>query len=62
MDKKEEKQRKILVNVSSLKTAVAAASIAAIMLMMPSYFGATTTGQGMNAYGQIIPPSQLQQQ
>jgi phosphate transport system substrate-binding protein len=45
-------------NASSLT--VATASIVAIMLMLP-YFGATTE-QGMNAYGQITPPSQLQQQ
>src|SRR5919112_344475 len=45
------------VNASSLT--VAAASIVAIMLMLP-YFGATTE-QGINAYGQIT-PSQLQQQ
>jgi phosphate transport system permease protein/phosphate transport system substrate-binding protein len=45
-------------NASSLT--VATASIVAIMLMLP-YFGATTE-QGKNAYGQITPPSQLQQQ
>ena len=45
-------------NASSLT--VATASIVAIMLMLP-YFGASTE-QGMNAYGQITPPSQLQQQ
>ena len=45
-------------NASSLT--VATASIVAIMLMLP-YFGATTE-QGMNTYGQITPPSQLQQQ
>ena len=38
-----------------------AASIIGILLMMPlSYFGADTE-QGTNAYGQITPPSQLQQ-
>lgn len=47
------------VNASSSLT-VATASIVAIMLMMP-YFGASTE-QGMNAYGQITPPSQLQEQ
>jgi phosphate transport system substrate-binding protein len=46
-------------NASSLT--VATASIVAIMLML-SYFGGATTEQGMNAYGQITPPSQLQQQ
>jgi phosphate transport system substrate-binding protein len=46
-------------NASSLT--VATAIIVAIMLML-SYFGAATTEQGMNAYGQITPPSQLQQQ
>jgi phosphate transport system substrate-binding protein len=46
-------------NASSLT--VATASIVAIMLMLP-YFGGATTEQGMNAYGQITPPSQLQQQ
>src|SRR3712207_6162850 len=59
MDKKEEKRRKNPVNVSSLTT-VAAASIVVIMLMMPLYFGAITQ-TGINAYGQITPPSQLQQ-
>ena len=39
---------------------IAAASVMGIMLVMPLYFGATT-GQGINAYGQITPPSQLQQ-
>jgi phosphate transport system substrate-binding protein len=38
---------------------LAALAIATIMLMMP-YFGATT--QGIKAYGQITPPSQLQEQ
>ncbi len=53
------KQRKNLIN--DTLTTVAAASIVAIMLMMPlSYFG-VTTGQGINAYGQITPPSQLQE-
>jgi phosphate transport system permease protein/phosphate transport system substrate-binding protein len=46
-------------NASSLT--VATASIVAIMLML-SYFGGAITEQGMNAYGQIMPPSQLQQQ
>src|SRR5829696_8427803 len=46
-------------NASSLT--VATASIVAIMLML-SYFGGATTEQGKNAYGQITPPSQLQQQ
>jgi phosphate transport system substrate-binding protein len=59
MDKEKEKQRNGPVNVSSLKSTTAA-SIVVIMLMMPSYTGATT-GQGINAYGQITPPSQLQQ-
>ena len=53
------KQRKNPIN--DTLTTVAAASIVAIMLMMPlSYFG-VTTGQGINAYGQITPPSQLQE-
>ena len=61
MDKKEEKQReKRPVNASSLTT-IATASIAAIILIMPLYFGAATE-TGINAYGQITPPSQLQQQ
>ncbi len=41
MDKKEEKQRTSPVNASSLTT-IAAASIVAIMLLMPLYFGAIT--------------------
>jgi phosphate transport system substrate-binding protein len=59
MDKKEEKQRTSPVNASSLTT-IAAASIVAIMLLMPLNFGAITQ-TGTNAYGQITPPSQLQQ-
>jgi len=39
---------------------IVATSIVAIMLMMP-YFGAPTE-QGIKAYGQITPPSQLQEQ
>lgn len=60
MDREKEKQRKSGVNASSLTSGVAA-SIVAIMLMMPLYFGAITE-TGINAYGQITPPSQLQQQ
>lgn len=60
MDKEKEKQRKSVVNALSLTSGVAA-SIVAIMLMMPLYFGAITE-TGINAYGQITPPSQLQQQ
>jgi phosphate transport system substrate-binding protein len=60
MDKEKEKHRKSVVNVSSLTSGVAV-SIVAIMLMMPLYFGAITE-TGINAYGQITPPSQLQQQ
>jgi phosphate transport system substrate-binding protein len=56
MDKANQKSP---LNASSLT--VATASIVAIMLML-SYFGGATTEQGMNAYGQITPPSQLQQQ
>jgi phosphate transport system substrate-binding protein len=42
---------------------VAAASIVAIMFMIPSsYFGAVTEEGWMKAYGQITPPSQLQEQ
>src|ERR687896_1058737 len=53
------KQKKNLIN--DTLTTVAAASIVAIILMMPlSYFG-VTTGQGINAYGQLTPPSQLQE-
>jgi len=59
MDKKEEKQRKSPVNASSLTT-IAAESIVAIVLILPLYFGAITQ-TGINAYGQLIPPSQLQQ-
>jgi phosphate transport system substrate-binding protein len=56
---KKAKQRKSPVNVSSL-TIVAASIIIGILLMMPLYFGAMTE-QGINAYGQLTPPSQLQQ-
>src|SRR5215207_7917524 len=59
MDKKEEKQRKSPVNASSLTT-IAAESIVVIVLILPLYFGAITQ-TGINAYGQLIPPSQLQQ-
>src|SRR5215216_2251622 len=48
------------VNASSSSLTVATASIVAIMFMIP-YFVAGTE-QGINAYGQITPPSQLQQQ
>ena len=59
MDKKEGKQRKSPVNASSLTTIVAT-SIVAIMLVIPLYFGAIVQ-TGISAYGQLIPPSQLQQ-
>jgi phosphate transport system substrate-binding protein len=53
-------QRKNPVNASSLTTA---ATILGIMLMIPSYFVAVTKEQGgINAYGQLTPPSQLQEQ
>jgi phosphate transport system substrate-binding protein len=45
---------------TSVYPLLAVAGIAIIMLMVP-YFGATTE-QRINAYGQITPPSQLQQQ
>src|SRR5215212_8616464 len=48
------------VNAASSSLTVATASIVAIMFMIP-YFVAGTE-QGINAYGQITPPSQLQQQ
>jgi phosphate transport system substrate-binding protein len=53
------KQRKNPIN--DTLTTVAAASILGIMLMMPLLYSGATTGQGINAYGQITPPSQLQQ-
>jgi phosphate transport system substrate-binding protein len=56
-----EKQRKNPVN-ASLTTTTAAATILGIMLMIPSYFVADTGEQGINAYGQITPPSQLQEE
>jgi phosphate transport system substrate-binding protein len=55
------KQRKNLVNASLTTTTVSAATILGIMLMIPSYFVAGTE-QGINAYGQITPPSQLQEE
>jgi phosphate transport system permease protein/phosphate transport system substrate-binding protein len=56
------KQRKNPVN-ASLTTTVTATSIVAIMLMIPSLLVAGTGEQGgINAYGQITPPSQLQEQ
>jgi phosphate transport system substrate-binding protein len=54
------KQRKNPIN--DTLTTVAAASILGIMLMMPLLYSGATTGQGINAYGQITPPSQLQEQ
>jgi phosphate transport system substrate-binding protein len=48
--------------VNASLTTTAAASILGIMLMIPSYFVAVTGEQGINAYGQIIPPSQLQEE
>lgn len=41
-------------------TTTAATSIVAIMLMIPSFFVAGTE-EGINAYGQLTPPSQLQE-
>jgi phosphate transport system substrate-binding protein len=46
---------------ASLTTTTATATILGIMLMIPSYFVAGTE-QGINAYGQITPPSQLQEE
>jgi phosphate transport system substrate-binding protein len=47
--------------VNASLTTTAAATILGIMLMIPSYFVAGTE-QGINAYRQITPPSQLQEQ
>ena len=56
------KQRKNPVN-ASLTTTTATATILGIILMIPSLFVAGTGEQGgINAYGQITPPSQLQEQ
>jgi hypothetical protein len=44
---------------SLINTSFAVLAIATIMLMM-AYFGATTVG--INAYGQITPPAQLQEE
>jgi phosphate transport system substrate-binding protein len=45
-----------------LTTTTVATSIVAIMLIIPSYFAAVTEEQGgINAYGQLTPPSQLQE-
>jgi ABC-type phosphate transport system substrate-binding protein len=43
-----------------LTTTTVTTSIVAIMLIIPSYFAAVTE-QGINAYGQLTPPSQLQE-
>ena len=49
--------------VNASLTTTTAASILGIMLMIPSFFFVAGTGeQGVNAYGQITPPSQLQEQ
>jgi phosphate transport system substrate-binding protein len=56
------KQRKNPVN-ASLTTTTATATILGIILMIPSLFVAGTGEQGgINAYGQITPPSQLQEE
>jgi phosphate transport system permease protein/phosphate transport system substrate-binding protein len=56
------KERKNPVN-PSLTTTTATATILGIILMIPSLFLAGTVEQGgINAYGQITPPSQLQEQ
>jgi phosphate transport system permease protein/phosphate transport system substrate-binding protein len=56
------KERKNPVN-PSLTTTTATATILGIILMIPSLFVAGTVEQGgINAYGQITPPSQLQEQ
>jgi phosphate transport system substrate-binding protein len=56
------RQRKNPVN-ASLTTTIATATILGIILMIPSLFVAGTGEQGgINAYGQITPPSQLQEQ
>jgi hypothetical protein len=47
-------------NPVNLSLTAAAASIVAIMLMIP--YVLVGTEQGITAYGQITPPSQLQQQ
>jgi phosphate transport system permease protein/phosphate transport system substrate-binding protein len=44
-----------------VNASLAFGSIVTIMLLM-SYSGATTTEQGLNAYGQITPPAQLQEE
>ena len=49
--------------VNASLTTTTAASILGIMLMIPSFFFVAGTGeQGVNVYGQITPPSQLQEQ
>jgi phosphate transport system substrate-binding protein len=48
------------VNALLTTTTTAATSIIAIMLMIPSFFVAGTE-EGINAYGQLTPPSQLQE-
>jgi len=56
------RQRRNPVN-ASLTTTTATATILGIILMIPSLFAAGTGEQvGINAYGQITPPSQLQEQ
>jgi phosphate transport system substrate-binding protein len=56
------KERKHSVS-ASLTITTATATILGIMLMIQSYFVASTGEQGgINAYGQITPPSQLQEQ
>jgi phosphate transport system permease protein/phosphate transport system substrate-binding protein len=57
------KERKNPVNTSLTTTTTATATILGIMLMIPSLFVAGTGEQGgINAYGQLTPPSQLQEQ
>jgi ABC-type phosphate transport system substrate-binding protein len=48
------------VNTLLTTTTTAASVLAIMMLIIPSYFAAVTE-QGINVYGQLTPPSQLQE-
>jgi phosphate transport system substrate-binding protein len=55
-------KRRNPVSVSLTITAAATSILGIMLIMIPSYFVVGTGEQGINAYGQLAPPSQLQEQ
>jgi phosphate transport system substrate-binding protein len=55
-------KRRNPVSVSLTITAAATSILGIMLIMIPSYFVVGTGEQGINAYGQLTPPSQLQEQ